>query len=84
MIGVLFVILLVENLISSFISLSNGSLMSDNVKGISALIHWLILIILIVIAVINYSWIYILLMPLCSLISGWIYAYILLNTIFKR
>lgn len=84
MIGILFVILLVENLISSFISLSNGSLMSDNVKGISALIHWLILLILIVIAVINYSWIYILLMPLCSLISGWIYAYILLNTIFKR
>ena len=57
---------------------------TESIKGIFAIIHWILLFILIIIAGINFSWIHVILIPLFSLITGWIISPILINTVFKR
>ena len=81
---IIYLIILVENFLNCFVTLSNGALFTESIKGIFAIIHWILLFILIIIAGINFTWIHVILIPLFSLITGWIISPILINTVFKR
>lgn len=84
MITILYVLNIVFALVSTFINLSKGSWFeSNNVKGISAIIHWIVLLVLIILSVIYYSWIHLIIMIVVDLIVSWIFSYIIITYLYK-
>ena len=78
MLAVLYIILILSSLISAFASISRGAIFSSgNLAGLIVIIHWIVILVLIVIATINYSAMHIIYMPIVSLVIGWILSYIL-------
>lgn len=84
MISILYILDIIFALISTFVNLSKGAWFeSNNIKGISAIIHWILLIVLIVLAIIYYSWIHLIIMVIVDLIVSWIFSYIIITYLYK-
>lgn len=82
--NIIYIVLLVSCLISTFSVLSNGSVFTETIKGIITLIHYLIVIVLAVVSIfVGGAWYYVLLIPAISLVASWIISFILSITIFK-
>lgn len=76
MLKILYVILIISSLISSFATISKGAWFSNGVLGaILNVINYIVIVVLIVLATINYSAIHILYMPILNLLIGWILTY---------
>lgn len=83
MLLVLYIILILSSLISAFASISRGAIFSSgNLAGLITIIHWIIILVLIVIATINYSAMHIVYMPIVSLLIGWILSYVVYTYIY--
>ena len=72
----LYIVLAVSSLISSFTTISKGTLFENKtLGGFITIIHWILVIVLIILATVNYSAIHILLMPILSVVIGWFLTY---------
>lgn len=84
MITILYIILILSSIITTFINLSKGALFSsETIKGLVTLMHWGILIILIILATIYYSWIHIILMIIIDLVISWIFSYVIIKYLYN-
>lgn len=76
MLLILYIILIVSSLISSFATISKGAIFENKtLGGFIVIAHWMVVIALIILATINYSAIHILLMPILSIVIGWFLTY---------
>ena len=79
----IFLAITISSIISTFITLSKGSLFNENVKGICNIIHYIILITLIVLSAINYGGINIIYIILLDIIVAQISAFIIIKFLYK-
>lgn len=83
MVWLLYLICFVSCAIDTFINLSKGALFSSVVvKGISFIINLVIMIILAIISIIQFSWLHIFGLIATYFITGWIIGYVVIKYIY--
>lgn len=81
--GTIFLIAIILSIISTFINLSKGSFFTENIKGICVIIHYIILLILIILSVINYGWINIIYIIILDIVIAQISAFIIIKFLYN-
>ena len=81
----IYIILSISCFISVFVSLSNGSLFNETIKGIITILHYIAILVLSIVSIfVGGAWYYIIIIPIASLLISWTLAFILAKTIFKN
>lgn len=84
MVWLLYLICSLSCSIETFVNLSKGALFySKTVKGIFAIIHWIILIALCIIAIVKFSWWHILCLISLDIFTGWFIGFMIIKYLYK-